>query len=163
MRRQIVLPEDVAMQIEQILRELRTRARADCTFLADISGQVIDIHGGVEDMDPIVMAALAAGELATMEELTRQIGDRSFGRSLLHEGERRSLYICNVHGTFVLVVVFSTDTPVGLVRLFVRRAIERLSPLADRFEEIVRQDKSVLGVDFSAALSDELDKAFGGI
>ncbi len=163
MGRRIVLPdEDLAEQIEQVLGELRARAQVDCALLADVSGQLIEVQGEPEGFDPVLVAALAAGELAAMSELIRQIGDRSPSGSFLHEGESRRLYICNVSGTFVLVVVFSNDVPVGLVRLFVRRAIERLDPLTDRFEELVRRDTSVLGADFGVALSEELNKAFGG-
>jgi len=164
MGRQIVLPdEELASQIGEILGELRARGQADCAILADMSGQLIEIRGEAEGADPVLVAALAAGEISAMNELARQIGDRSPSRCFLHEGERRRLYICDVSGTFVLIVIFSADAPVGLVRLFVRRAAERLAPLANRFEELVRQDGSILGADFSTALSEELDRAFGGM
>jgi len=160
---QITLPEDLAAQIEHILSEVHTRVQVDCVLLADVSGQLIEVQGDTERLDPVLVAALAAGELAAMNELARQIGDRTPHGSFLHEGEERSLYIASVLGTFILIVVFSADIPVGLVRLFVRRAVERLHPLAADFEELVGNSNQLLGADFGSVLSGALDKAFEGL
>ncbi len=163
MKSQIVLPENIAAQIEPVLAEVYEQARAECVLLADVSGQLIEMHGKTKKFDPVLVAALAAGELAAMTELSRQIGEVTSNKSFLHEGERRSVYISSVSGTFVLIVVFTADVPVGLVRLYVRRAIERLHPLAADFEDSVGNSKQLLGIEFGSALSAELDVAFGGL
>ncbi|HEY76688.1 MAG TPA: roadblock/LC7 domain-containing protein [Thermoflexia bacterium] len=161
MGQQIALPEELAAQIEQILSELRIRAQVDCVLLADISGQLIASQGEVEGLDPVLVAALAAGELAAMTELTHQIGEKSPTSSFLHEGEKKSLYISDVAGTFILIVAFPAGVPVGLVRLFIRRAVERLRPLAAEFEDMIHRARPALGADFGAALSGELDRILG--
>ncbi|HHN94173.1 MAG TPA: hypothetical protein ENK17_05340 [Anaerolineae bacterium] len=98
-----------------------------------------------------------------MSELVRQIGEPNPHGSFLHEGENKSIYLFSVAGSFLLIVIFGADTPIGLMRLFVRRAAERLYPLTAEFEEVMGQPQDVPLGDFSATLADELDRVFGGL
>jgi len=157
------LPDELAEQIEAILAELLSKAGVECVLLADVSGQLINAQGEVQDVDPVVVATLAAGDLAAMTELTRQIGEDTPHGSFLHEGESRSIYLFSVAGSLILIVIFKADTPVGLVRLFVRRAAERLHPLTGEFEEIMTQSRQLVNSDFGAVLAEELDRAFEGL
>ncbi|MEA3341256.1 MAG: hypothetical protein U9R15_14930, partial [Chloroflexota bacterium] len=65
--------------------------------------------------------------------------------------------------SFILVAIFQTDTPIGLIRLFVRRAAERLYALTADFEDVMSQPASIPDANFGAALADEMDKAFAGL
>jgi predicted regulator of Ras-like GTPase activity (Roadblock/LC7/MglB family) len=134
---------------------------AECVMLADISGQLIGAHGGLEEGDPMLVAALAAGDVAAMAELSRQIGEKSPSCSLLHEGKHKSIYMHDVANSFVLLVVYGSGTLVGMVRLFAGRAAEKLEALAVEFEELAGQSQTPPAADFGAALADELEKAFG--
>jgi predicted regulator of Ras-like GTPase activity (Roadblock/LC7/MglB family) len=129
------LPVKLAEQIERILADLHRRTGAECILLADVSGQLITAQGQMQAVDPVLVAALAAGDVAALTELARQIGEENPHGSFLHEGENRNMYIFNVAGSFIMIVIFRTGTPVGLIRLFVRRAAERLYPLTDEFED----------------------------
>jgi predicted regulator of Ras-like GTPase activity (Roadblock/LC7/MglB family) len=148
-------------QIEQIIASLRRMAEAECVMLADISGQLISVHGHLEESDPTLVAALAAGDVAAMAELSRRIGEESPSCSLLHEGKHKSIYMHNIANSFVLLVVYGSDTLVGMVRLFAGRAAEKLEELAVEFEELASQPGAPPAADFGAALADELEKAFG--
>ena len=161
MRANFALPIDMVDQIEQIMASLRRLAEAECVMLADISGQLITVHGHLEESDPTLVAALAAGDVAAMAELSRRIGEESPSCSLLHEGKHKSIYMHNVANSFVLLVVYGSDTLIGMVRLFAGRAAEKLEALAVEFEELVSQPEAPPSTDFSAALADELEKAFG--
>jgi predicted regulator of Ras-like GTPase activity (Roadblock/LC7/MglB family) len=154
------LSEELYDQFDAILADLRRRTDAECVLLVDISGQVISTEGQLEEGDPVQVAALAAGDVAAMAELSRQIGERDPDGSFLHEGERKSLYLFNIDDSFILIVVFRSSRPVGLIRLFVRRAAERLHPLTDEFEELMGQPTPVPTEDFNAGLAAELEKAF---
>lgn len=154
------LSEQLYDQFDVILADLIRRTDADCVLLVDISGQVISIEGQLEEGDPVQVAALAAGDVAAMAELSRQIGEENPDGSFLHEGERKSIYLFNVDDSFILIVVFRSSRPVGLIRLFVRRAAERLHPLTEEFEEMMGEPAPVSEEDFSAGLEAELEKAF---
>lgn len=164
MKANIVLPAEMADQIEQILVHLRRSTEAECVLLADISGQLIDVHSRMREVDPVLVATLAAGDVAAMAELARQVGEENPRGAVLHEGERKSIYLVNVAGSLILIVVFQAETPIGLVRLLAGRAAERLQALVARYEGHLEQPEAIpttgIGTaDFGAALMDELERA----
>jgi predicted regulator of Ras-like GTPase activity (Roadblock/LC7/MglB family) len=163
MRTDFALPVETANQIDQILANARQMARAECALFAQISGQLISVQGQIEGIDPVLVATLAAGDVAAMTELSHQIGERNPCGSFLHEGESKSIYLFSVEGKFILIVVFQADTPAGLVRLFAGRAAEELSPLAAEIERAAAEsgipdDSTALSADFGSSLADELEK-----
>ena len=157
------MPVELAEQIERILTDVRRRTKAEYILLADISGQLLSAQGRTDGIDPVLVAALAASDVAAMAELSRQIGEKNSHGSFLHEGDEKNIYLHVVAGSFLLIVVFRSATPVGLVRLFARRGVERLYPLAAEFEESLSLsgEGKLLSNVFGAALTDELERAFG--
>ena len=123
------LPVEMAEQIEQSLSNLRRMTESECVMLADVSGQLISLHGELDKSDPVLIAALAAGDVAAMSELSRQIGEDNPSGSFLHEGEHKSIYLLNVGSSFILLVIFRAETLVGMVRLFTGRAAEQLETI----------------------------------
>jgi predicted regulator of Ras-like GTPase activity (Roadblock/LC7/MglB family) len=157
------LPATLADQIERILFDLRRRTKAECIMLADISGQLINTQGDLEGSDPTLVSALAAGDVAALLELARQIGEPEPRGPFLHEGKRRSFYMMNVGGSFVLIIIFNAETPLGLVRLFAGRIVQQLDALTGEFESYMDETQNqALPDDFSAGLADELEKTFDG-
>lgn len=154
------LSDRLYQQFDEILTDLQKRTEAECVLLIDISGQLISKKGLLQQGDPTQVAALAAGDLAAMNELSKQIGEENPHGSFLHEGEEKSLYLFSVSSGLILIVVFRNDRPVGLMRILVRRAAERLRPLGDEFEELMGQTTLTPPEDFSDGLSAELTKAF---
>ena len=159
----LALPAELAKQIECILVDLRHNAEAECILLVDVSGQLISAQGRMQGIDPVTVAALAAGDVAARAALARQIGEENPHGSFLHESENKSVYLFSVGGSFILIVIFQADTPLGLIRLFVRRAAERLHPLTAEFEDLMGQPTQVPAADFGATLAEELGKAFEGL
>jgi len=164
MKAGFALPEEMADQIEQVLVRLSRMTEAECVLLADVSGQLISLQGQIEESDPVLVAALAAGDVAAMSELSRQIGEEDPSGAFLHEGEHKSIYLNSLAGSLILIVIFGAETPVGLVRLFAGRAADELLTMNNQFEELISvTSESTTTADFSAALSNELEKAFGGM
>ena len=155
------LPVEMAEQIEQTLSNLRRMTEAESVMLADVSGQLVSLHGEIEESDPVLIAALAAGDVAAMSELSRQIGEQNPSGSFLHEGEHKSIYLLNVGTSFILLVIFRAETLVGMVRLFTGRAAEQLESISREYEELMEQPKAAPGADFGTALAGELERAFG--
>lgn len=137
MEKGLHIPEELLNKIEYILGHLAEKARTDSIVLADISGQVISIQGIMDEGTPAVVAALAAGDVAAMAELSKRIGENDPHGSFFHEGETKSIYLHNIAGSFILIVIFRTETPIGLVRLFAKRAVEQLIPLTEEFESVM--------------------------
>jgi predicted regulator of Ras-like GTPase activity (Roadblock/LC7/MglB family) len=160
MRTDFALPVEMADQIEQILARVRRMTEAECVLLADISGQLISMQGQMQESDPVLVAALAASDVAAIAELSRQIGEENPSGAFFHEGEHKSVYLANVAGSLILIVIFRADIPIGLVRLFGGRAAEQLRPLASEFEELPSRPDETSTTDFGTALAAELERAF---
>ena len=154
------IPEELLDQIEYILAHLAEKARTDSIVLADISGQVISIQGFMDEGTPEVVAALAAGDVAAMAELSKRVGEEDPHGSFFHEGESKSIYLHNIAGSFILIVIFRTETPIGLVRLFAKRAAEQLLPLTEEFEKVMGPPKEYNPDDVSKGITQELEETF---
>ena len=154
------IPEELLDKIEYILGHLAEKARTDCILLADISGQLISVQGIMEEGTPAIVAALAAGDVAAMAELSNRIGESDPHGSFFHEGETKSIYLHNIAGSFILIVIFRTETPLGLVRLFAKRAVEQLVPLTKEFEQVMGPPKTYNPDEFSKGITQELEDTF---
>jgi predicted regulator of Ras-like GTPase activity (Roadblock/LC7/MglB family) len=154
------IPEEMLDRIEYILTHLAEKAHTESIVLADISGQVISLQGIMDEGTPAVVAALAAGDVAAMSELSSRIGESDPHGSFFHEGETKSIYLHNIAGSFILIVIFRAETPIGLVRLFAKRAVEQLLPITEEFEEIMGPPGDYSPDDFKKGITEELDDTF---
>lgn len=154
------IPEELLNQIDYILEHLAEKAHTDCIVLADISGQVISLQGFMDEGTPEVVAALAAGDVAAMSELSKRIGENDPHGSFFHEGESKSIYLHNIAGSFILIVIYRSETPIGLVRLFAKRAVEQLIPITKEFEKVMGPPDSFALDNFSKGITQELEDTF---
>ena len=154
------IPEEMLTEIEYILSHLAEKAHTDSIVLADISGQVISINGIMDEGTPAVVAALAAGDVAAMAELSKRIGEDDPHGSFFHEGETKSIYLHNIAGSFILIVIFRAETPIGLVRLFAKRAVEQLMPVTEEFERMVGPPQGYNPDEFKSGITQELEDTF---
>ena len=148
-------------RIDRILARLLGESGAVCVLLADVSGQLISAVGQTSRFEPATVAALTASDMSATAELARQLGEAKPFRILFHEGERHHLYLCSVGGSFILVVVFMSTVPIGLVRLFTERAVEELLKLTDRFEVALERVGGAFSEAFEDSLNDRLEDIFG--
>jgi predicted regulator of Ras-like GTPase activity (Roadblock/LC7/MglB family) len=154
------VPEELLDKIDYILAHLAEKAHTDSIVLADISGQVISIQGIMDEGTPAVVAALAAGDVAAMAELSKRIGEDDPHGSFFHEGETKSIYLHNIAGSFILIVIFRSETPIGLVRLFAKRAVEQLLPITEEFEAVMGPPEGFSPDDFNKGITQELEDTF---
>jgi predicted regulator of Ras-like GTPase activity (Roadblock/LC7/MglB family) len=154
------IPEELLDRIQYILAHLAEKAHTDSIVLADISGQVISLQGIMDEGTPAVVAALAAGDVAAMAELSKRIGEDDPHGSFFHEGETKSIYLHNIAGSFILIVIFRAETPIGLVRLFAKRAVEQLLPITEEFESLMGPPQGYNPDDFTRGITDELENTF---
>ncbi len=109
-----------------ILRKLMADAFAKVVFLVDKNGSLLASAGDAAGFDTTSLASLAAGNIAATGGLANLIGEKEFS-ILFHEGGRDNMHISVVGERLILVVIFDRRSSVGLVRLRVRKATERLS------------------------------------
>lgn len=158
----VIYPEEFA-EIRSILAQLAAETRAKLVFLVDRNGQPIASHGDGEALDTTSLSSLAAGNVAATEGLARLLGEQQFS-ALFHEGERDNIHFSIVARRVILVVIFETRTPVGLVRLRVRKATAQFEEVFARIVAKYERDLHATGMSASpfAEITDEdIDRLFG--
>ena len=157
----LTLDDSLIDAIEGVLDQLLSKIPSCSVLLADISGRLISVRNAKQRFNPTNLAALTAGNMAATTEIARQIGEERPFQLIFHEGEEQNIYLSDIAGNFLLVVVFDNSMQIGVVRLFTRQAIKELLHLV---EDLQTQQTS-LGVSvndqFSDALSAEMEDVFG--
>jgi len=103
-------------KLQHILHDLAEHAEADGCLLCGEVGHVI-AQQGVNSDDSQIISALGAGVFSASRELARILGEDGFS-AVVHQGERKSIYIGAVNPEVLLVVVFSVEASLGLVKLY---------------------------------------------
>jgi predicted regulator of Ras-like GTPase activity (Roadblock/LC7/MglB family) len=156
-----------AEAIDDCLERMAYESEASCIILADVTGQLVSERGKTGGINTQVLSALAAGELSATQEMARLVGERARFSLLLHEGEERSVYLSPVGQKMLLIVVFDGRTPIGLVRIILKNAVDELGPILER-PTTRRPGESfgeALNEDFAQQLESEIDASldlFGG-
>lgn len=143
-------------QIHQLLTTMRWETEARCVLLADITGQLIEEQGVSKELNTAVLSALAAGEMAASREMARMVGQKARFKMLLHEGDEQSVYLSDVGEEMLLVLVVHNSTPIGMVRLFIRKTVDELNKIIREAREKPASSED-LAASFDQLLSVNLD------
>jgi hypothetical protein len=139
------------------MRALESSARL--ILLMTTSGQVVAQHGFSRSVEVMTAAALGAAIVASTEELARIMGAPRFA-ALVHGGSRQSCMLSafgTPRGRWIGLVVFGSETSVGIVQLFFDQMVEELVTAAPR-----EQSKPVpLPENFEHELNASLKELFG--
>ena len=120
-----IIQENQFQRIKALLHKLCVESAARVVFLVDRDGQTIAVHGEIGDMDTTSFSSLAAGNVAATNSMAKLLGEDIFP-TVVHEGERESIYIC-VIGRSLLVLVFDDRSTLGLVKLRTKKASHELA------------------------------------
>lgn len=121
------LAGDLAPPVERFVRESRVRF----ALLITSSGQVLAQHGFARALDVSATATLGAGIHASTRALARMLGQSGF-QHMSGAGERSQVFIGPFKvGTdeLILVAVFSTESSLGLVRVFFNTLMTEVAAL----------------------------------
>ena len=154
----VIIKEHQFYKIKKLLARLSVEAAARVVFLVDRDGQPIAFHGEIGDMDTTSFSSLAAGNVAATTSMAKLIGEDVFP-SVVHEGERESIFI-SVIGRSLLVVVFDGRSTLGLVKLRTKRASHEVAAILD---EIAKEsaNRTLEDTTFFAEITDEdIDSLF---
>ncbi|MCB9507336.1 MAG: roadblock/LC7 domain-containing protein [Myxococcales bacterium] len=155
-------PRNVVFEEEQrLLEEACTRlareSLAKAIFLIDQNGQIVVAVGEIASIDTTSLASLVAGTTAATSSLAKLLGEEEFPVHF-HEGKRDNLHISLVATEYILTVVFDQRSSLGLVRLRVKKATERLTEI---FGELARRQSADQGANVFSEITDEdIDNLF---
>ena len=133
---------------------------ARLALLMTTSGQVVAQHGFGGAMDLMAAAALGAGIVASSSEIAAQMDWPPF-RIVAHRGASQSHLLAwfdTPRGRWVALIVFGSETKLGLVQVFFEQLVEELVAAAPR--EVI-QKREVLAADFEQELNASLRSLFG--
>lgn len=151
--------------IDKCLKYLLWETDARCVLLASTSGQLISELGSFQQVNTAVLSALAAGEMAATKEMANLVGEPARFRMVLHEGQRNSVYLSEVGEEMLLMTVFDTQTPIGMVRLFTREVVDDLLGILKNpaYVTPTQEEEMAEGLDkLEHRILDELDAALAG-
>lgn len=148
-------------RIEEILSNLLYEANARCALLVDRTGQLVTTVGEQPTFDSAAFASLTAADFSANDQLASLIGEEEFS-SLFHQGRSESMYLADVSGRLILVVLFNQRTTLGLVRIKIKDAVTRLSKaFAEVFGRAgLGSESPVLERGFVDEAEDEIDRLF---
>lgn len=153
--------EDDSRRITAILDNFLVQSSARTALLVDKAGQMVATVGETPSFDSTAFASLTAADFSANDQLAKMIGEAEFG-SLFHQGEQESLYLADIAGRVILVVLFDTRTTLGLVKLRVKNTVGTLNQV---FTEMLSKDAPQaprVETDFVGEAEDEIDRLFGG-
>lgn len=132
---------------------------ARLTLLMTPAGQVLAQHGFTRAVDVMAAAALGAAIVASTAEIARYLDEPAFAQ-LNHQGDHHGVFMGGFEtprGRLLALVVYGTDTSIGLVQLFYESLVEGLVAAAPAEE----RPKKVLAADFENDLNKSLASLFG--
>lgn len=148
-------------QLNSALQALLAESRVRCAALVDRSGRLLTASGDTGGFDQTTFASLAAADFAASDQLAALLGEPEFA-SLYHHGDRQSMFLADLGGWAILVVLFDPSTTLGLVRLRARATMPRLIEV---FEGLARRERDMPAVrmdeGWAAEAEDEIDRLFG--
>src|SRR5512135_2911159 len=97
--------EDDFGAITQTLQKFLLESNARCALLVDRTGQLVATVGEQPHFDPTAFATLTAADFSANDQLAKMIGEAEFA-SLVHQGEKESMYLADVARRVILVVLF---------------------------------------------------------
>jgi len=146
-------------QIQTHLASFLRESNARCALLVDRTGQLVATVGETPQFDSTAFASLTAADFSANDQLAKMIGEAEFA-SLVHQGEKESMYLADVAKRVILVVLFDQRATLGLVKLKARGAVENLNKVfAEMFNRVGTGQAPQKGLLEGA--EDEIDKLFG--
>ncbi len=150
-----------SQRIEKILANLLYEANARCALLVDRTGQLVTTVGEQPSFDSAAFASLTAADFSANDQLASLIGEEEFS-SLFHQGRTESMYLADISGRLILVVLFNKQTTLGLVRIKIKDAVVGLNKA---FDDVFGRDESsrespAFERGFVDEAEDEIDRLF---
>jgi predicted regulator of Ras-like GTPase activity (Roadblock/LC7/MglB family) len=157
MNPRIVIFEEEQKQLEELCVRLMRDSLAKAIFLLDRNGQIIVAIGDISGIDTTSLASLVAGTTAATSSLAKLLGEEEFPVHF-HEGKRDNLHISLVDSEHILTIVFDQRSSLGLVRLRVKKASERLVEVFKVLSE--KQSREGNSNVFSEITDEDIDNFF---
>jgi predicted regulator of Ras-like GTPase activity (Roadblock/LC7/MglB family) len=153
----MVIYEEEFNQIQDTVNGLVKAANARVVFVVDKNGQLIAAAGDVDHLDTTSLASLTAGNIAATGGMAKLLREQEFATQY-HEGKNQHIYIQLVSNRVILVIIYDAKSSLGLVRLRVRKTVERLNEIFDSLNR--KPDPNQGGSPFAEITDEDIDNLF---
>ncbi|MEE4357464.1 MAG: roadblock/LC7 domain-containing protein [Desulfococcaceae bacterium] len=120
------LSQEQLEKIEQVLMDDLVESGVHSVLLIDMAGNIIAKgDNGQCEHDVYSLAALASANFAAVDTMAKIVGEDEFSL-LFHKGETESIHFSKVQSEFLLISIFGKQVSLGLLRLKVAEAIEKI-------------------------------------
>ena len=120
------LIEDDIQRLDEALRELIVSTDATAALVIDKGGFLITHQGDASEFDLTTIAALSSGAFMANQTIAGLVNETNFN-SIYQQGENFSLFVINIDDNCMLVVIFKSQTGVGVVKYFSGTAVKRIA------------------------------------
>jgi predicted regulator of Ras-like GTPase activity (Roadblock/LC7/MglB family) len=120
------LNEDDIRKLDETLRDFLAQTDAAVAMVTDQAGFLIAHQGEHGELDLTTLCALASGSFLASQTIAKLVQERDFNHTVL-QGVRASVFTANVDQQCLLVVVFPSQTGVGIVKYYSAGALGRLA------------------------------------
>ena len=154
-----ILSREQFVKIADTMSALASKLRVEAMLLVNTSGRIIasNIRTGWRG-DTTLLSTLAASSFSAANEMGRILGEREQFKMVLHEGEKRNIFVSTVTSNYFLIVVFEKGVALGMVRLFTKKTIMDLVPIL-KLKNQDQPTENIFDGHFAALLDDELDRS----
>lgn len=123
------LNQEQLEEIEHILSTGLIDSGVTSVLLIDMAGNIIAKQdNGDCEHDLYSLAALASANFAAVDTMAKIVGEEEFSL-LFHKGENESIHFSKIYNEFLLITIFGKNVALGLLRLKVAEAIEKIQAI----------------------------------
>ena len=120
-----LIEEDIA-RMNGALRELLAQTAATAALVIDKGGFLIASRGDAAGLDFTTIGALASGAFLANQTIAGLVNEQNFN-NIYQQGDVTSMLCCNVDEHCLLVVIFPSQSGVGIVRFYADMAVKILA------------------------------------
>ncbi len=132
-----LIEEDI-QRLDSVLREFITQTDADAALIIDKGGFLITHQGDSSQFDMTTIGALASGAFLANQTIASLVNETNFN-SVYQQGEKYSMLVVNVDEHCIIIIIFSANIGVGIMKYYAGAAIkdigDQLATARDRSPE----------------------------
>lgn len=149
-----LIEEDI-QSLDETLREFVSSADATAALIIDKGGFLITHQGNTAGLDLTTIGALASGAFLANQTIAGLVHETNFN-SIYQQGEKSSMFVCNVDEHCLVVVIFGTNAGIGVVKYYAAGAVKKIA----RQLEVAKERAPGEGIDLSVLNVAETQEVF---
>ena len=139
-----LIEEDV-QRLDAVLAAFVAQSDAIAALVIDKGGFLLAHRGDAENLDLTTIGALASGAFMANQTIAGLVNEKNFN-SIYQQGEKFSLFVINVDEHCLLVVIFKSQSGVGVVKYYATGALKQIAQQL----AVARDRNPSAGLDLSA-------------